>query len=123
MASKSKLWVNCIPRPRKAQLARSPHLIPLLQIYHQTITYYYIISLNNMPQKKLHTLTKIDVDGVKFKTGEKEKDKTGPGAIQTNNKHGDSVSWKVPHRKHGEKLSGFINLDYSPPKTHPPSHN
>ncbi|MBA0620502.1 hypothetical protein Godav_006209, partial [Gossypium davidsonii] len=139
---------------------RSPHLIPLLHIYHHTITYYYIISLvrispsnmsltscflvfllclslhactarrpgavhieNNMPQYKLHTSTKVEVDGVKFKTGEKEKDRTGPRAIQTNNKHGVSVSWKVPHRKHGEKLSGFINLDYSPPKTHPPSHN
>ncbi|KAK8264461.1 hypothetical protein V6Z12_D12G110000 [Gossypium hirsutum] len=62
---------------------------------------------NNMPQNKLHTSTKVEVDGVKFKTGDKEKDRTGPGAIQTNNKHGVSVSWKVPHRKHGEKLSGI----------------
>lgn len=34
-----------------------------------------------------------------------------------------SVSWRVPHKKkHSEKHPGF-NLDYSPPKTHPPSHN
>ena len=33
-----------------------------------------------------------------------------------------SVSWRVPHKKRGEKQPGF-NLDYSPPKTHPPSHN
>lgn len=33
-----------------------------------------------------------------------------------------SVSWRVPHRKRDEKQPGF-NLDYSPPKTHPPSHN
>ncbi|KAJ4839838.1 hypothetical protein Tsubulata_010065 [Turnera subulata] len=33
-----------------------------------------------------------------------------------------AVSWRVPQRKRGEKHPGF-NLDYSPPKTHPPSHN
>ncbi|MBA0796403.1 hypothetical protein Gohar_007173 [Gossypium harknessii] len=33
-----------------------------------------------------------------------------------------AVSWRVPHKKHGEKNPGF-NLDYSPPKTHPPHHN
>ncbi|KAF7844863.1 Transmembrane protein [Senna tora] len=33
------------------------------------------------------------------------------------------VSWRVPHhKKRGNKNPGF-NLDYSPPKTHPPSHN
>lgn len=31
-------------------------------------------------------------------------------------------SWRVPHKKSSEKNPGF-NLDYSPPKTHPPSHN
>jgi hypothetical protein len=31
-------------------------------------------------------------------------------------------SLRVPHKKHSEKHLGF-NLDYSPPKTHPPSHN
>ncbi|WCJ22911.1 Root meristem growth factor 10 [Euphorbia peplus] len=33
-----------------------------------------------------------------------------------------SVPWRVPHNKPEEKHPGF-NLDYSPPKTHPPSHN
>ncbi|KAF2303482.1 hypothetical protein GH714_018819 [Hevea brasiliensis] len=33
-----------------------------------------------------------------------------------------SVPWRVPHNKRGEKHPGF-NFDYSPPKTHPPSHN
>jgi hypothetical protein len=33
-----------------------------------------------------------------------------------------SVSWPVPQKKRGETHPGF-NLDYSPPKTHPPSHN
>ncbi|KAK6162548.1 hypothetical protein DH2020_002389 [Rehmannia glutinosa] len=33
-----------------------------------------------------------------------------------------SVSWRVPHKKKGEKEPGF-NLDYLPPKTHPPVHN
>ncbi|KAK4269780.1 hypothetical protein QN277_022892 [Acacia crassicarpa] len=33
-----------------------------------------------------------------------------------------SVPWRVPREKKGDKNPGF-NLDYSPPKTHPPSHN
>ncbi|XP_057807340.1 root meristem growth factor 10-like [Salvia miltiorrhiza] len=33
-----------------------------------------------------------------------------------------SERWKVPHRKKGEAEPGF-NLDYLPPKTHPPVHN
>ncbi|KAK7256607.1 hypothetical protein RIF29_30061 [Crotalaria pallida] len=33
-----------------------------------------------------------------------------------------SVSWRMPHKKPREKNPGF-NLDYAPPKTHPPSHN
>ncbi|XP_050387330.1 root meristem growth factor 10 [Argentina anserina] len=34
-----------------------------------------------------------------------------------------SVSWRLPKKKRGiQKQPGF-NLDYSPPKTHPPSHN
>ncbi|XP_011017459.1 PREDICTED: uncharacterized protein LOC105120782 [Populus euphratica] len=33
-----------------------------------------------------------------------------------------SVSWRVPQKKRGERHPGF-HLDYSPPKTHPPSHN
>lgn len=33
-----------------------------------------------------------------------------------------SVGWRVPRKKRGEQQPGF-NLDYSPPKTHPPVHN
>ncbi|KAL0464624.1 UNVERIFIED_CONTAM: hypothetical protein Slati_0350000 [Sesamum latifolium] len=33
-----------------------------------------------------------------------------------------SQSWRVPHKKRGEQEPGF-NLDYLPPKTHPPVHN
>jgi len=43
-----------------------------------------------------------------------------PDAVQTESLV--SVSWHVPHKEHSEKNPGF-NLDYSPPKTHPPSHN
>ncbi|CAL5381463.1 unnamed protein product [Camellia sinensis] len=32
------------------------------------------------------------------------------------------VSWHLPHKKQGEPQPGF-NLDYEPPKTHPPVHN
>ena len=42
------------------------------------------------------------------------------GAVQTESLA--SVPWAVPHKKRSEKNPGF-NLDYSPPKTHPPSHN
>ncbi|OMO78553.1 hypothetical protein CCACVL1_14318 [Corchorus capsularis] len=58
-------------------------------------------------------------------TVKKAKGSKGSGAVvvQTNTKKSVvSVSWRVPHRKRGEKHPGF-NLDYSPPKTHPPSHN
>ncbi|KAK7339361.1 hypothetical protein VNO77_20022 [Canavalia gladiata] len=44
------------------------------------------------------------------------------GAIQTKSLANSSVSWRVPHKKPRKKDPGF-NLDYSPPKTHPPSHN
>ncbi|KAH6767480.1 hypothetical protein C2S52_018463 [Perilla frutescens var. hirtella] len=30
--------------------------------------------------------------------------------------------WRVPRRKRGDEEPGF-NLDYLPPKTHPPVHN
>ncbi|XWS32363.1 hypothetical protein CRYUN_Cryun23aG0153100 [Craigia yunnanensis] len=63
---------------------------------------------------------KLEDAEVNHKTVENEKERTS-GAVQTN-KSVVSVSWRVPHRKHGEKHPGF-NLDYSPPKTHPPSHN
>ncbi|CAI9786018.1 unnamed protein product [Fraxinus pennsylvanica] len=33
-----------------------------------------------------------------------------------------SVSWRVPHKKRGEEEPWF-NLDYLPPKTHPPHNN
>jgi len=38
--------------------------------------------------------------------------------------HVSVSSLRVPYnkKKHSEKHLGF-NLDYSPPKTHPPSHN
>ncbi|XP_062087089.1 root meristem growth factor 10 [Humulus lupulus] len=56
----------------------------------------------------------------------KELMKKGKGdlnGVRTSTTESDvSVSWRVPHEKRGEKQPGF-NLDYSPPKTHPPSHN
>ena len=33
-----------------------------------------------------------------------------------------SVSWRVPHKKRGEKQPVF-DMDYSQPKKHPPSPN
>lgn len=31
--------------------------------------------------------------------------------------------WRVPHRKRGDKEAAGFNLDYLPPRTHPPVHN
>jgi len=50
--------------------------------------------------------------------------KNGSGALK---KSLVSVSWRVPHnnnnnKKPRQKHPGF-DLDYSPPKTHPPHHN
>ncbi|XLR54854.1 hypothetical protein HN51_023019 [Arachis hypogaea] len=49
----------------------------------------------------------------------------GKGAIKTTNSlvSSSSISWRVPHKKPSEKNNPGFNLDYSPPKTHPPSHN
>lgn len=35
----------------------------------------------------------------------------------------DSVAWCVPHKKRGHQQQPGFNLDYAPPKTHPPVHN
>lgn len=62
-------------------------------------------------------------NGKETKTNQKTskvEGKTSPDAVQTESLV--SVSWHVPHKEHNEKNPGF-NLDYSPPKTHPPSHN
>ncbi|CAJ1948650.1 unnamed protein product [Sphenostylis stenocarpa] len=34
-----------------------------------------------------------------------------------------SVSWRVPHNKKPRQKHPGFDLDYSPPKTHPPHHN
>lgn len=49
-------------------------------------------------------------------------DKTTSGANRIQTESLVSVSWRVPRNKRGDKHPGF-NSDYSPPKTHPPSHN
>ncbi|KAK7349679.1 hypothetical protein VNO77_07243 [Canavalia gladiata] len=50
----------------------------------------------------------------------KAKGKASGSLVQTDSLV--SVSWHVPHKKSSHKHPGF-NLDYSPPKTHPPHHN
>lgn len=62
-------------------------------------------------QKRKETTTNQIIPKVEGKT---------PVSVQTESLA--SVSWRVPHKKHSEQNPGF-NLDYSPPKTHPPSHN
>ncbi|TKY63675.1 hypothetical protein E2542_SST13554 [Spatholobus suberectus] len=43
------------------------------------------------------------------------------GALQTESLV--SVSWRVPHNKKARQKHPGFDLDYSPPKTHPPHHN
>ncbi|KAJ7962121.1 Synaptonemal complex protein like [Quillaja saponaria] len=63
--------------------------------------------------KAVHNRAK-KVDGIKRSTS---------GALKSSHDQSlVSVSWRVPYQKPGEKNPAF-NLDYSPPKTHPPSHN
>ncbi|XP_030491740.2 root meristem growth factor 10 [Cannabis sativa] len=71
-----------------------------------------------------HMISKTK-DVMEIRPKELMKKKKGKGSDDDedyNKKSGVSVSWRVPHKKRGEKQPGF-NLDYSPPKTHPPSHN
>ncbi|CAI9769369.1 unnamed protein product [Fraxinus pennsylvanica] len=57
------------------------------------------------------------VDEHNFKTSTKKR-VIVPGDTETD----QSASWRMPHKKSGQKDPGF-NLDYLPPKTHPPVHN
>ncbi|GMN44693.1 hypothetical protein TIFTF001_013892 [Ficus carica] len=72
--------------------------------------------------------TKIEEKGTEnLKDGKASRDISkrggkGSAVASATTKSHVSVSWRVPHKKRGEKQPGF-NLDYSPPKTHPPSHN
>ncbi|KAJ7950919.1 Transmembrane protein [Quillaja saponaria] len=99
--------------------------------------------------KQIEVETNVDHDNVEFnhhrlvanRHGKLMKDKTNTTRLQkrakkvkgiksstsgalrsTHEQSLVSVSWRVPHKKRGEKNPGF-NLDYAPPKTHPPSHN
>ncbi|KAI4354814.1 hypothetical protein L6164_003648 [Bauhinia variegata] len=64
---------------------------------------------------------KVDRRSIKLRVLKVKEKAILSGASRTNKSHA-SVSWRVPHKKTGEKNPGF-NSDYSPPKTHPPIHN
>lgn len=74
-----------------------------------------------------NTAVKTKNDELKTVGGSEEDGKEKGISDNKTTNHGtkrsrDSMTWRVPHKKRGEKQPGF-NLDYSPPKTHPPSHN
>ncbi|XP_054780037.1 root meristem growth factor 10 [Prosopis cineraria] len=75
-----------------------------------------VAEAENKPKLNTRRTRKIRVlKVVKGKTGSVSSSKTHESHV--------SVSWSVPpKKKRGYKNPGF-NLDYSPPKTHPPSHN
>ncbi|PON47295.1 hypothetical protein PanWU01x14_245440 [Parasponia andersonii] len=84
-------------------------------------------SSSSMEAQTSHDKTPYDLKDMTRKTlkGRSKDEEKGKGwdAVRTSTKSSVvSVSWRVPHKKCGEKQPGF-NLDYSPPKTHPPSHN
>ncbi|KAL0429052.1 UNVERIFIED_CONTAM: hypothetical protein Sradi_0531200 [Sesamum radiatum] len=67
------------------------------------------------------------IEEIKVKTESKEPGKLiqakGEGNTQNESSQAtDHVSWRVPHKKRGGQEPGF-NMDYLPPKTHPPVHN
>lgn len=65
-----------------------------------------------------------DMSKTSLERSKDEEKVKGSDAVRTLTKKSvvSSVSWRVPQKKRVEKQPGF-NLDYSPPKTHPPSHN
>lgn len=65
---------------------------------------------------------KENSDSPKLKVGRAKEEKMRTLSSSRTLESLDSVSWRVPHKKSGENNPGF-NLDYAPPKTHPPSHN
>ncbi|KAK7390181.1 hypothetical protein VNO78_25480 [Psophocarpus tetragonolobus] len=49
--------------------------------------------------------------------------KSSENASGASQKSHVSVSWRVPHNKKPRQKHPGFDLDYSPPKTHPPHHN
>lgn len=70
------------------------------------------------PATKSDAKTRLQLQGA-----EEELASSSP-SVQLNYKPLETqrVTWKLPQKKRGEKQPGF-NLDYAPPKTHPPTHN
>ncbi|KAL7121109.1 hypothetical protein ACP275_02G162100 [Erythranthe tilingii] len=78
-------------------------------------------------ENKLNIPARVSTEGSRFKNGEagrKNIQAKGniPVEVSSVATRVASVSWTVPHKKRGEQEPGF-NLDYLPPKTHPPVHN
>ncbi|CAJ2655548.1 unnamed protein product [Trifolium pratense] len=79
----------------------------------------------NEGDNKMKTQIVDDSEKPKHRRNTNERMLKGVGKISIGLQSKSQVSvssWRVPHKKHSEKHPGF-NLDYSPPKTHPPSHN
>ncbi|XP_061996001.1 root meristem growth factor 10 [Rosa rugosa] len=76
--------------------------------------------------KRYHTKATPNVKNVSSRKRKGSTSSSSSAADQKSKTRSDqhvSVSWRVPRNKRGiQKQPGF-NLDYSPPKTHPPSHN
>ncbi|GMI73568.1 hypothetical protein HRI_001026100 [Hibiscus trionum] len=70
------------------------------------------------PENKLHFPIKTDTKNGSRKNTVAAVEEDGG----VNHKSVVSVSWRVPHDKRGGGKHPGFNLDYSLPKTHPPSH-
>ena len=94
-------------------------------VNHEITVLSNVKSSSSMAAQSTCDKTRYDIKEVRKTVPEersKEEKIKGLDAVQTTTKSVVSVSWRVPNKKRGEKQPGF-NLDYSPPKTHPPSHN
>ncbi|CAN6566427.1 hypothetical protein ACFX2I_040535 [Malus domestica] len=82
-------------------------------------------SINNKEPK--HTKTTDDLKTIPKKIIKGSTSAPGADHPISTSKHDKSsfvsVSWRVPRKKRGVQKQPGFNLDYSPPKTHPPSHN
>ncbi|XP_061363822.1 root meristem growth factor 10 [Gastrolobium bilobum] len=80
--------------------------------------------LNEGDNKKMETRFVADSEKLKKRssTNQRVLKAKGKASGASQSESLVSVSWRVPHKKPSQKHPGF-NLDYAPPKTHPPHHN
>lgn len=77
---------------------------------------------NEAERKPNHSLANNNTRDIAKDFENEQRDDAKGVKVSGAKRSGERVSWKVPHKKGGQPQPGF-NLDYLPPKTHPPVHN